>query len=119
MSDLKRVRTSLNIPANSEVTFFNSNTEDTSTWLTEAADHFASTHTGLPDSIIINVFRRIMLHPDNWHSFKHGAISITLLSPTEQGMPINFSDNDAVAMNTAICVRVAKEDERTNDVPTE
>jgi hypothetical protein len=108
----------LNIPANSDVTFFTSNTENTYAWIMEDLDHFASTHTGLPDQIIINVFRRLSLPIDCWHEVKHGAINITVLSPTDKDMPIQFSDNDAVAMTTAICVRVTK-DERTNDVPSE
>lgn len=108
--------TVVNIPANSEITFFNSDTEDTGLWIMEAADHFASTHTGLPDQIIINVFRRLTLPCDNWHIIKHGAISIGVLSPTDKDMPIGFSENDAVSLKTAICVRVAKEN--TNALPT-
>lgn len=100
----------MEIPSTWDVTFFSSPTVDTQDFIYEAAENFAAHHTGYPDGIIVNIWRRISTLPaDYWHGFHHGPIHIPLHSPNAVGCPAMFIGHD-VENGSAICFRTPHED---------
>lgn len=61
--------------------------------LYEAANLFASQHTGLPEGIITTAFRRMIELPVNeWNILQHGPIPIHLHAPSDQSLHSTFSN---------------------------
>jgi hypothetical protein len=93
----------MQIPSNLDVLFVSSEQQDSRAFIQEAVTKFAETHTGYPDIIMMEMWRRMTtLCADDWHGFKHGPIHIPLISPHEAAESFR---GYAVPYNTAVCIR--------------
>jgi hypothetical protein len=84
---------------------YKSNQLDTIAFLQEASDGFGKEHCGLPEGIIIDLFRRLTTLPaQHWHTIPHGALPIPLYSPGECELPLALR-YVTVEWNEAFCFR--------------
>ena len=80
-------------------------TENTEEFLHNAVTHFAEQHIGYPDTIVMELWRRLLLPADTWHTIRVGPITISLVSPHEG------HEEKMVLFSQAICIRKKEQHE--------
>lgn len=65
-----------------EVAFFHSDEQDVYQALQAAMDNFAAQHIGLPEIVVMELWRRVAeVRPDDWYAISHGPVKVQLRSP--------------------------------------
>jgi hypothetical protein len=68
--------------------FYQAQEQDLEKFIADAADHYASIHTHLPECVVVDFWRRVTeLHPDKWNVFYYGVIPIKVYSPLDSDLP--------------------------------